>query len=414
MSLTATSLRLKALEVAKRLQHSRASVAHVLSAALGELNEDQRQSLQPIIDSLLALETKVHDTHLIEVDTSGELAIRELVGNRFSVEVFTKLIDNKDLFSAPQIQAAGAASGATSSDRSTEDLVSPVLEAPTQDRTLEEVLAELDSLIGLDEVKKQVRSVMATHLVNEKRSEMGLKVVPNSLHLVFSGEPGTGKTTVARLVAEIYRAQGILKKGHLVEVGRADLIAEYVGQTAPKVTNAVKRALGGVLFIDEAYTLALDVNGVGFGAEAIGTLLQLMETHKNEVSIIAAGYKDQMDFFVGSNPGLRSRFQTYIDFPKFSVDELIEIFELMSKSHQIEFSAEVILNVRKHFSSNETSGEAGNARYVRKLFEASFANLSGRAMADGVIEDHEVVAFQPEDIPETLPQSTKNKNKLGF
>lgn len=416
LSLTLASLKDKAIELAKRRNHVSVEIAHVLAVAVTELSESSQLKIQPKIDSLLSAQLRNTGQPLVTISVEAESAARKLTSLGFSEASFTDLLEPSEAVTTvadepEELQPRGdSAKAETDSEELQKGANFPAM---ITERSLEEVLEELDSLIGLEQVKKQVRGVMATHLVNKKRFESGLKEVSNSLHLVFSGEPGTGKTTVARLVSEIYRAQGILRVGHLVEVGRSDLIAEYVGQTAPKVKKAISQALGGVLFIDEAYSLAQDTQN-GFGGEAIATLLQLMENHRGDLSIIVAGYKEEMDFFVGSNPGFRSRFQTYIDFPKYDAPELVEIFSRMCASNQIELTPAVRETVLKHFETNETSGVAGNARYARKLFEVAFTELSGRAIADGVIEDHEISAFVPSDIPEYITQATKTKNKIGF
>ncbi len=414
LSLSAASLRDKALELAKRLNHSSVVSCHVLSISLTELNENDRQNLAEKIQVQLSNQPKGSKQATVSFTESAQDAVRKLVASDFSLEVFREILNEaqaKQVDSVVTDQESNSAAATIESVTQVE--ADPEVSTVKSERALEEVLAELDSLVGLAGVKKQVRSVMATHRVNQKRVSLGLKEIPNSLHLVFSGEPGTGKTTVARLVSEIYRAQGVLRVGHLVEVGRSDLIAEYVGQTAPKVKKAIKQALGGVLFIDEAYSLAQDTH-YGYGAEAIATLLQLMENHRGDLSVIVAGYKDEMDFFVASNPGLRSRFQTYIDFPRYEPSELLQIFKRMCASNEIALPADAEAKVLKHFESNETAGVAGNARYARKLFEVAFTELSGRAVADGVIEDHEVSKFEASDIPDVLVQATKAKNKVGF
>lgn len=275
-----------------------------------------------------------------------------------------------------------------------------VAPAPEPVETLDAVLADLDAMIGLDAVKNTVRTLISLHRVNKARVEQGAPEVPAGLHLVFTGNPGTGKTTVARIIARVYRSLGILDRGHLVEVDRGGLVAEYVGQTAPKVLDAVNRAVGGVLFIDEAYSLAPPDSRENYGAEAVATLVKAMEDRRDEFAVIVAGYPQEMHRFVESNAGLRSRFQRYIEFADYSTDELLQIFSGQAAAANIQITDEVENRVRQLFERSGDQIARGNGRFVRNLFESMYGRMALRIDADGVIEPEELEAFAPEDVPE--------------
>ena len=283
--------------------------------------------------------------------------------------------------------------------------------------TFEEAFAELDSLVGLATVKERLKKVFAMHQTNQKRIEKGLEPVEVTHHLVFSGSPGTGKTTVARIVAKLYKAIGVLPKGHLVETGRQDLVGTYIGHTAVQVKTKVDEAMGGVLFIDEAYTLthykASAAND--FGAEAIATLLKEMEDHRGEFAVIAAGYTKEMGEFVLANPGLKSRFSTVIEFPDYSASELLIVFKALCAKNNIRLPKEVEKLVLDHLSSTKTDGDAGNARYVRSLFENMFGNLALRATSGGgSIGTSAIESFKPEDFPDEMTIKNEISHPFGF
>jgi len=193
---------------------------------------------------------------------------------------------------------------------------------------LKEIEEELSSLVGMDEMKKMIKEIYAWIYVNKKREEHGLKAGKQALHMMFKGNPGTGKTTVARLIGKLFQKMNVLSKGHLIEAERADLVGEYIGHTAQKTRDLVKKALGGILFIDEAYSLGRG-GEKDFGKEAIDTLVKHMEDKQHEFILILAGYSREMDFFLSLNPGLHSRFPLVVDFPDYSTDQLMEIGKRM-------------------------------------------------------------------------------------
>jgi SpoVK/Ycf46/Vps4 family AAA+-type ATPase len=275
--------------------------------------------------------------------------------------------------------------------------------------TLDDSLARLNKLIGLNEVKSQVSKLINVHQANNIRSGQGLPKVPVGLHCVFTGSPGTGKTTVARYLADMYFSIGLLPSRRVHEVDRSALVAGYVGQTALKVQEAVEKAKGGVLFIDEAYSLSAD-SGAGFGDEAISTLVKAMEDHRDNLAIIVAGYKEPMKQFIESNQGLKSRFQNYIHFSDYSSEELLKIFDELCLSHKMEIDESAKRDLLQHIEDAKPQGDQGNARYVRNLFEKMYLNMSHRAAEDGNIDLHEILKFESVDIPKV----EERKQSLGF
>lgn len=240
----------------------------------------------------------------------------------------------------------------------------------TDKKSSEDHMKELNEMIGLSRVKEEVASLRNFVLVQEQRRRQGLKSNNVSYHCVFSGNPGTGKTTVARIVAGIYKNLGILKKGHLVEVQRSDLVAEYVGQTATKTNAKIDEALDGVLFIDEAYTLAEGGQG-DFGQEAINTLLKRMEDDRNRLIVILAGYSNEIQHFIDSNPGLQSRFNRYIHFDDYSYEELLRIFIFNLSKNDFKITRDAFNAVGGMIQEQLANKDSkfGNARYIRNMFE---------------------------------------------
>ena len=252
--------------------------------------------------------------------------------------------------------------------------VEPEPEPEKPRKTLEELLAELDALVGLADVKAEIHRQAAVLRVEGLRAEAGLKNPDITRHLVFNGNPGTGKTTVARLVAGIYAALGLLTTGQLVEVDRSELVAGYLGQTAAKTAEVVRSALGGVLFIDEAYSLS----GDQYGTEAIDTLVKEMEDHRGDLVVIVAGYPLPMQVFIAQNPGLESRFRTHIDFVDYTDAELVDIFGAMASGAEYDVDEPVLDRLRTILGGVERGTTFGNARYVRNLLEAAIGRQAWR------------------------------------
>lgn len=263
----------------------------------------------------------------------------------------------------------------------------------------DELMAQLDSLVGLDDVKKDIKNLMNLVKVRRLRKENGLPIPPMSLHMVFMGNPGTGKTTVARIISGLYAAIGVLEKGQLIEVDRSGLVAGYVGQTALKTQEVIKSALGGVLFIDEAYSLASGGEN-DFGREAIETILKAMEDHRDELIVVVAGYDGPMEKFINSNPGLQSRFNKYFYFPDYNGEQLLHIFKGQCKKNGYALTEEAEAEAKAMFEElYENRGENfGNGRDVRNVFEDTVVRQSNRVAALDAPTKDDLMQFLPEDL----------------
>ncbi len=270
----------------------------------------------------------------------------------------------------------------------------------TNPKSVEVILREIDGLIGLDNIKNEVRSVINSLNVMKLRTSAGLSNPEISNHMVFYGNPGTGKTTIARRLGEIYNSLGVLSKGHFVETDRGGLVGGYLGQTAIKTTQIMTSALGGILFIDEAYTLATGDNSDQYGQEAIDTILKFMEDHRDDLVVIAAGYEDLMSTFIESNPGLKSRFNKYFHFKDYTPDQLLEIFHSISKNSNYSLQEDANDHLKEIIEElvSFKKSNFGNGRTMRNLFEKSIANQANRIIQGSLSSKDDLTKLLKEDI----------------
>jgi adenylate kinase family enzyme len=325
-----------------------------------------------------------------------------------------RVIGNASVAAAAQLTAAGArtglsepvqtptppashTSGVLADPDSTTETARPV---PTKQKSVEELLAELDALIGLKRVKREVHRQVAILRVERLRADAGMKNATITRHLVFTGNPGTGKTTVARLVSGIYTALGLLSQGQLIEVDRSELVAGYLGQTAVKTAEVVAKAAGGVLFIDEAYSLT----GDQYGTEAVDTLVKEMEDRRDDLVVIVAGYPAPMEAFVSANPGLASRFRTTVEFDDYTDDELVKILTLLADSSDFELTGEALAHFRELLAATPRDSSFGNGRFSRNTLEAAIGAHAWRL--------RDIEAPTTEQLRQLLPQDL-DEDKQG-
>ena len=293
----------------------------------------------------------------------------------------------------PDTRAPAERAGATEGAAATPE---PEVELPPE-RPIEELLAELDALVGLDHVKEEVRRLTSLLRIQEMRAARDLPTIETSKHLVFSGNPGTGKTTVARLLSQIFRSLGVVTTGHLVETDRSGLVAGFVGQTATQTRKVLDSAVGGTLLIDEAYALARGGEN-DFGLEAVDTIVKFMEDHRDDLSVVAAGYPTEMQELIDSNPGLKSRFTRTIHFPDYDTDELVAIFDLISASKQYHLDETGTDRLKAVIEAEPRGRGFGNGRFVRNVFEAAVGHHALRLAEIDELTDEQLTTLTGDDI----------------
>ena len=360
---------------------------------------------------------KIIDENKIETKILGDSNVLLSVLSQLKSQKFSQFKDHfksfRELATFP-LEEEVVELEETASENSNEPIININVTKPPAEDTLEKVMAELNELIGLENVKKDISELINLLEIKKKREVAGLKNIDISLHAVFLGPPGTGKTTVARLLSRIYKHLGYLTEGQMYETDREGLIAGYVGQTAIKTTQVVKESIGGVLFIDEAYSLYQNQGSNDFGSEAVNTIIKRMEDSRKNLAVVVAGYTDPMEIFINSNPGLRSRFNRYFYFDHFTTEQLVLIFENFCKKSDFTDSEDAKEKLRDTFSLMEDikSESFGNARVVRNLFEKIVQNQANRLINWSAPTSEFLKILLEEDIPE--PSETLANLKSQF
>lgn len=288
---------------------------------------------------------------------------------------------------------------------------------PGEKEPVQKIMSDLNDLVGLKTVKRLVYEIRAYIEIQKRRQQEKLASEPLVLHMIFKGNPGTGKTTVARILGRLFREMNVLSKGHLVEIERADLVGEYIGHTAQKTREQLKRSYGGILFIDEAYSLARG-GEKDFGKEAVDTLVKAMEDQKDNLILILAGYKDEMDKFIKTNPGLKSRFPIHIDFPDYSIRELLQIADLMLEKRQYKLTVTARDALKRIIELRTGKGHehSGNARLVRNIIEKAIRRQAVRLVNRETLTIHDLMEIVKTDIEEVREyyEPGRDFNKEGI
>ena len=379
-----------------------AAVDDDVTLAEAEFITDVQDKLSAICDTDGVIKT-VTAMNPMDYVTSSEPPFTEKTGpgtgeNSKSDPVCTGGGNNTaDTGDDPKPAAAGAGNGAAGTAQP--QTTAAAEETQEEKPDLDSLLTEMDELVGLDVVKKDVRNLINLVKVRKLREENGLPNTDMSLHMVFSGNPGTGKTTIARLLGGMYAAMGVLSKGQLIEVDRSGLVAGYVGQTALKTQEVIKSALGGVLFIDEAYSLASG-GEQDFGREAIETILKAMEDHRDDLIVIVAGYTDNMETFINSNPGLQSRFNKYFFFPDYDGEQLYKMFLMRCDKNKYKLSKKAQKDAKVIFTDMYENRDEnfGNGRDVRNFFEDTVVRQANRLAAMEAPTVDDLVTITPKDL----------------